>query len=44
MENEANPVLKLIAGIVLVLVTIACIVGIVIFAIGKAKIKNPTPI
>ena len=37
MENEANPVLKLIAGIGLVLVVIGVVVGIVMFAKGKAN-------
>lgn len=37
MENEANPVLKLIASIVIVLVIIAAIFGIVMFAISKAN-------
>lgn len=37
MENEGNPVLKFIAGIVLVLVIIGCIAGIVIFAVSKAN-------
>lgn len=37
MENEANPVLKLIASIVIVLLIIATIVGIVMFAISKAN-------
>lgn len=37
MENETNPVLKLIAGIVLVLVIIGVIFGIVMFATNKAE-------
>lgn len=37
MENETNPVLKLIAGISIVLVVIGVIVGIVMFATNKAN-------